>query len=235
MNHNINLNKLLELPVQSSLQLEKDSVPRKEQCPLCKVYLIEDVCLESDSPKSIVIGKRYNSWYRSNDIYCPNCKMTFKHPPTEKDTINEYLSIAKEGPIYKLELLDDFKVSRYETEIKKDIKKGTVVYTSRNRVSLAEEKTLYLFNARARNIFDRQKIRLPTSNFLWELKKEYRPSESMKKVRFGVRKDVSIETEMRDLKKYQQIPGLGCALSPEKLIAGTTIMLPASLFHYPKK
>jgi hypothetical protein len=235
MNHNINLNKLLELPVQSSLQLEKDHIPRKEQCPLCKVHLIEDVYLESDAPKSIVIGKRYNSWYRSNDIYCPNCKMTFKHPPTERDTINEYLSIVEEGPIYKLELLDDFKVSRYGTEIKKDIKKGAVVYASRARVSLTEGKTFYLFNTRARNIFDRQKMRIPTANFMWELKKEYHPSESMKKVKFGVTKDMSIETKMRDLEKYQRILGLECALSPEKLIAGTTIMLPASLFNYPKK
>ncbi len=225
MNKNIT-NKLLELHIQGSLKLEKDFIPRDEKCPICKEHLIETFYQKSDKPTDrmrVGIGRIYNTWYVSDSIHCPKCKINFAHQPTNVEMINNYLSIVEEGAIYKLALAKDFDASQYDTPIKKNILKGAVFYASAKSVAAAKKGTLKI----------KPESTMPKKSGIVKMKEGFTKENSFKKVPLGEKNGFF---EMRIPGSYKIVASLRCVSNPEDLFTDSNVLLlPASLFVFPKE
>ncbi len=128
--------------------LPKTYIPREETCPVCKKNLAESFGYRSSAPKdrmTMIIGREYPSFLRSKGVYCPDCKIDFRHPMTESQDIESYLETAKEGGWCTLVLLQPFVVELFQTELTSDLPAGTVLYTKVKHVrEVLEKKEVWL-------------------------------------------------------------------------------------------
>lgn len=186
MNKTINFGNLSEVDTPHLIKLPVDHILRHEQCPVCKVSLTETFKTESSMPKDIMkvqIGRKYPSWLVSDSIFCPNCKMVFKHSTSDSELLARYKSIAKTGGVYKLSLSQDFLISRFDTSFEKNLKKGDIVYATTTSVNFSQEKPR-LAKTLSGSSFPEHSY---DTNFLYELKKGYKKSEGWSKGAIPIR------------------------------------------------
>lgn len=226
MNKEINFGKL---PVSNSpklITLPAEHITRNEKCSACKASLIETFQIESSKPKDIMkvpIGRKFKTWLVSDDIYCPTCKMKFKHSPTTSDVLGRYKSIVKQGGIYQLSLYKDFLISQYDTPLKRNLKKGTIVYATISGIKFSQEK-LQMYKTPSMSSFFGESF---ATNFLYELKKGYKKSTGwITRGQFVLRKQ----------KAWTQVPAILCVMNIMDLFTSDLrIVLPASNFVLPKE
>ncbi len=226
MNKEINLGNLSEVPTPGLIRLPTEHIRRYEECPICKINLIESFHRESGKPKDIMrvqIGRKYPSWLTSSAIFCPNCKMVFKHSATDSNTLGRYEAIARAGGIVKLILAKDFLVSRYDTSLKKGIKKGIVVYATHGAVAFSQQKKLQISKIPSVSSFTGESF---ATNFLFEIKEGYKKSDGWTKGKYPFRKFIM----------WKQVPAISCALEAKQLFnTEDRIHLPAAIFNLSKK
>ena len=118
--------------------------PRTEKCPVCNVLLCESYKTKTDVPTNsmlVRIGKKYNSWPVSDKIFCPKCKMVFNHEPTDIKTLSKFIFLFADGDGFiSMRLTEDFDISQFETSLKSNLKKGTMVYCPVTKKSSKQRK-----------------------------------------------------------------------------------------------
>lgn len=224
MNTQINLSNLSEIKSLDLVQLPVEHIPRNEKCPSCEVSLIETFRRESSMPKDIMkvqIGRKYSSWLVSGDIFCPKCKMLFKHEGTDSSVLGRYEAIAKDGGIYKLKLEDDFLISRFDTSLKKNLKKGTIVYATIGAVVFSRQR-VQIYKVLSASSFSGDSL---VTNFLYEIEEGYKKSDGWTKGEISIRKS----------SLWKQVPAVLCVLKAIDLFTSDSwIALPARIFTLPK-
>ena len=225
MNTEINLGNPAELASQSLIELPTEYIVRNEQCPVCKISLHESFRSESDKPKDpmrVQFGRKYRHWLVSDDIFCPTCKMKFKHLPTDSAVLGRYKAIAEQGGIYKLCLAADFLISRFDTPLKKSLKKGTIVYAEIDVVAISQKKPTYYKTPSTSSLLGFN----IASNFLFELKKGYKKSDGWTEGKIPFRKAAA----------WKQTPAVLCVLKIMDLFTSESkIELPAHLVVFHKE
>lgn len=189
--------------------------PRQEKCPICKVNLSESFYWDSNKPKDsmmVRIGHKYNRFLVSSSIYCPKCKINFAHEKTSANVIEGYLNIANNGGFYAVKLKRSFVVSKFDTELKENLVKGTVVYTSAKSALVLKEKPSFF-------------------NSISKIKDGYTKDQGFKEVNLG-----GAKVDWRIEKRWERIQALSCVLNVEDIFypSANMIRIPIDLFSVTK-
>ncbi len=117
-----NIEKLEIIPVIPTI------FPREEKCKVCQKNLVEEISSE------IISYIKYNTRDKcpdGSDIYCPSCKIIYKHSHSFGAILKKYCNEMKATHgISMLRLKEDFVVSQFENDESHvaDIPKDTIWY-----------------------------------------------------------------------------------------------------------
>lgn len=143
MNKKIYFEDQLNLEPVMDIQIPKEHIVRVEKCPFCKVNLIEKFYKETTAPEEAldkVVGQKYKRFFKSDRVTCPKCNVLFGYDLTDPVLIEKYSIIANQGGFFKLTLIKDFVIERFETTLKKNLTTGTVMYSLKKDVWHLETK-----------------------------------------------------------------------------------------------